>query len=91
MKTAHIDIETGETTETDWTAEEVAAWTAEMTAGAWNDLRAERNRRLADCDWTQVADSPVDKYAWAEYRQQLRDLPANTTDPTAPVWPTAPA
>jgi hypothetical protein len=25
-----------------------------------------------------------------DYRQALRDLPANTTDPENPVWPTAP-
>lgn len=58
---------------------------------AFDDLRIERNRLLAECDWTQTADAPVDKYAWAEYRQQLRDLPANTTDPFEPVWPTPPA
>lgn len=43
--------------------------------------RAERNKLLAACDWTQVADAPVDRAAWATYRQQLRDLPDN------PNWP----
>ena len=54
-------------------------------------LRARRNGLLAESDWTQVADSPVDKAAWAGYRQALRDLPANTTDPREAVWPTPPA
>lgn len=58
---------------------------------AWKILRTERNARLAGCDWTQVADALVDKYSWAEYRQHLRDLPANTTDPLNVVWPTPPA
>ena len=38
-------------------------------------LRHWRNKELARTDWTQVADAPVDKTAWATYRQQLRDLP----------------
>ena len=37
--------------------------------------RAERDRALAASDWTQVLDAPVDRTAWAAYRQQLRDLP----------------
>lgn len=38
--------------------------------------RAERDRALAASDWTQVLDAPVDRTAWASYRQALRDLPA---------------
>lgn len=52
--------------------------------------RAERNRLLAACDWTQVADAPVDRDAWAAYRQALRDLPndqnwPNVEFPNPPV------
>lgn len=56
-------------------------------------LRQERNKRLAKCDWTQVSDSPMPMYErekWADYRQALRDLPANTQDAMNPVWPTKP-
>jgi len=53
-------------------------------------LREERKRLLVESDWTQVNDAPVDRDAWAEYRQALRDLPANTVDPENPVWPTPP-
>lgn len=56
----------------------------------WNKLRNERVKLLAASDWTQVPDAPVDQQAWATYRQSLRDLPANTTDPRNPVWPTRP-
>lgn len=52
-----------------------------------------RNGLLSDSDWTQVPDSPLDntkKQEWATYRQALRDLPANTTDPANPTWPTKP-
>ena len=39
-------------------------------------MREIRNGLLIDSDWTQVADSPVDRQAWATYRQALRDFPA---------------
>ena len=57
----------------------------------WERLRNRRNADLAASDWTQVADATVDRAAWAEYRQALRDLPKNTTDPREAVWPAAPA
>ena len=42
----------------------------------WEQLRLWRNAKLVASDWTQVADAPVNKSAWATYRQALRDLPA---------------
>jgi hypothetical protein len=53
-------------------------------------LRAERNRLLAESDWTQLPDAPVNKEAWAQYRQLLRDLPSLETDFAALVWPLVP-
>jgi hypothetical protein len=53
-------------------------------------LRHWRDTELARTDWTQVADAPVDKEAWATYRQALRDLPASNTDPRAIELPVAP-
>ena len=47
-------------------------------------MRHHRDRLLAESDWTQVADAPVDQQAWATYRQALRDFPATwTVGPTA--------
>lgn len=57
---------------------------------AWGALRGKRNALLKACDWTQVPDAPVGQAAWATYRQALRDLPANTTDPREVVWPEPP-
>jgi hypothetical protein len=57
-------------------------------------LRSERNEILKQSDWTQFNDSPLDntkKQEWATYRQALRDLPENTTDPANPTWPTKPS
>lgn len=54
-------------------------------------LRNQRNQLLASCDWTQLTDSPVDKQAWATYRQVLRDFPATVADPRLPIdWPQKP-
>jgi hypothetical protein len=44
-------------------------------------IRLWRDSELVKSDWTQIADSPVDKDAWATYRQTLRDLPASNNDP----------
>lgn len=56
----------------------------------WAQIRSERNRLLADCDWTQLADAPVDKAAWATYRQALRDI-TSQTNPFEVVWPKNPS
>ena len=53
-------------------------------------LRNWRNDELASTDWTQVADAPVDKAAWATYRQALRDLPASNADPRQIELPAQP-
>ena len=58
----------------------------------WNNLRKERQALLADSDWRLLEDSGVtNKEEWKTYRQALRDLPANTTDPTNVTWPTKPS
>jgi hypothetical protein len=52
----------------------------ELQADWWIErMRNHRNRLLAESDWTQVADAPVDRQAWATYRQALRDFPASWT------------
>jgi len=46
----------------------------------WHErMRLHRDRLLKESDWTQVADSPADREAWATYRQALRDFPATWT------------
>ena len=42
-------------------------------------MRIQRDRLLVESDWTQVADAPVNREAWATYRQALRDFPATWT------------
>jgi len=74
----------------DKTAEEIATETAEKEATQANAIRAERDRKLAECDWTQLADSTANKAAWAIYRQALRDGPAQTGFPWTVTWPETP-
>lgn len=65
----------------------------ELAAEDWVDVRGERDILLARCDWTQNSDSPLSessKSAWANYRQQLRDVPQDNADPNNISWPTAP-
>lgn len=64
------------------------------TDRAWTILRNRRNGYLTDSDWTQALDSPLSdskKTEWATYRQTLRDLPSNTTDPASPNFPDKPS
>jgi len=52
----------------------------------WRAIRSARNELLKDSDWTQLSDSPVDKTAWATYRQALRDI-TKQADPFNIAWP----
>ncbi len=55
-------------------------------------IRGWRNRELAASDWTQLPDVDLaNKWEWAVYRQQLRDLPSQGADPKLWIFPVAPA
>jgi len=68
-----------------------AAEKTELTLVKSNEIRALRNEKLAECDWTQLGDATVDKSAWAAYRQALRDITAQTGFPWSVQWPSMPA
>ena len=60
----------------------------------WGKLRSERDSLLLSSDFTQLGDiglSDSKKAEWVTYRKALRDLPANTSDPANPNWPTKPS
>lgn len=70
-----------------YTDEEVA----ENNAQKASQVRNERNKKLADTDWTQGKDIPdATSTAWAPYRQQLRDLTTQPQFPHVVVWPNTP-
>ena len=70
-------------------AELQAAYDAAITEESWNELRAKRNQLLAETDYLALSDVTLST-EMAEYRQALRDLPTNTTDPANPSWPVKP-
>lgn len=49
-----------------------------------------RNAELAATDWTQLPDATADKAAYATYRQELRDLMAQSEDARAFIFPIKP-
>jgi hypothetical protein len=69
----------------------------EAARNYWAELRSLRDQKLTKCDWTQGNDSPLSeeqKNTWKVYRQALRELPENITDPKSlvidqnnPLWP----
>lgn len=63
---------------------------AERTQSMADGVRGGRDDLLVKSDWTQVADAPVDKTAWAAYRQALRDITAQPGFPWDVQWPVAP-
>ncbi len=74
-------------------ADNEAAYRARIDAEKAEGVRTTRNKKLADTDWTQLADSSADATAWGTYRKALRDLPASSGDdwPHNVTWPTEPS
>ena len=70
--------------------EQEAAYKAMKDAEQAKSVRTTRGEKLKDSDWTQAADAPVNKAAWATYRQALRDISSQAGFPWAIIWPTQP-
>lgn len=71
-------------------AEQYEAYCFAKDAEQGKAVRDDRNKRLADCDWTQLPDAPVDGTAWATYRQALRDVTSQPGFPWDVTWPDEP-
>lgn len=66
---------------------------SDLDEGQAGSMRQIRNAKLAQCDWTQLTDSPLDsdaKNAWAVYRASLRSVPEQEGFPWSVTWPTEP-
>ena len=81
---------TGDESDKPTDAEVQALSTQYDNARPLKELRETRTKLLAESDWMANSDVTMSD-AWRTYRQALRDLPANTTDPANPVWPTPPS
>ena len=86
------------------TKEEVTAKLNELNnAEPYKLLRVERNKLIAETDWTQLKDIELDiirERNWKNYRQALRDLPSKSNpkldgsgklDMSSITWPDKPS
>ena len=58
------------------------------------ELRLERNKKLAESDWTQMVDSSLTdsvKAEWVTYRTALKDITDSATSLDDVTWPTKPS
>ena len=74
-----------------------------VSAQPFKLLREERNKLIAETDWTQLKDIDLDiirERNWKNYRQALRDLPSKSTpkldsfgnlDLSSVTWPDKPS
>lgn len=89
----HTAVETNPVQQEDgrWVqAWEVRPCTPEEQEQKAAQMRSIRTRLLAESDWTQLPDSPIDREAWGAYRQALRDVTAQPGFPWAVDWPVPP-
>jgi len=100
----YVGLEWLDKSQTKPTEDEINTKITELeSAEPFRLLRIERNKRLAECDWTQLRDIDLDiirERNWKNYRQALRDLPAKSNpklnsdgelDMTSVDWPTKPS
>jgi hypothetical protein len=67
-------------------------WVQNQTM-AVSDVTLKRQKLLYASDWTQIPNGPLtsaQQSAWATYRQELRDIPAQSGYPFNVIWPTPP-
>ncbi len=70
-------------------AEQETAFLQGLEDTAFESLRTERNRLLAETDYFALSDVTMSA-EMTEYRKLLRDLPENTEDVFNPVYPEKP-
>ena len=72
-------------------AENEAAYKARKDAEQATSVRATRDTKLAESDWTQARDVTLANDAdWQTYRQALRDVPTQDGFPWTVIWPEQP-
>jgi len=70
-------------------AEQETAFLQGLEDAAFESLRTERNKLLAETDWTASTDVTMTA-EMTDYRKLLRDLPTTTADVFNPVYPVKP-
>lgn len=97
METVLSDVSMPYITEADYQLALSEAWQGEVTVEevpeTADEIRARRDKLLADTDWTQTLDAPIDaatREAMRTYRQALRDVPQQEGFPADIQWPELP-
>ena len=62
---------------------------ARILADKWSVVRIDRDRRLAETDYLALSDSTLSS-TMKTYRQSLRDVPEDNSDPDNISWPVKP-
>lgn len=76
-----------------WEAWKAAHPEPDPTEELAKEARAQRDKLLAETDWTQVLDAPISaesREAYRVYRQALRDVPEQEGFPERVQWPVEP-
>jgi hypothetical protein len=71
---------------------ETKSWVADVVQASETVL-SQRFNLLSESDWTQIPNGPLTtekQAAWADYRQELRDITQQSGYPFNVVWPVAP-
>ena len=97
METVLSDVSMPYITEADYQLALSEAWQGEVTVEevpeTAEEIRARRDKLLADTDWTQTLDAPIDaatRESMRTYRQALRDVPQQDGFPADIQWPELP-
>ncbi len=75
-------------------ADNEIAYKARIDSEAAASVRVQRDKLIAESDWTQLTDCQLSdsvKAEWVTYRQALRDLPTASGFPHTMTWPTKPS
>ena len=62
---------------------------ARLLADKWENIRSERNSKLAETDYLALGDNTLST-AMKTYRSKLRSVPQDNSDPDDITWPTKP-
>ena len=62
---------------------------ARILADKWKNVRLERNRKLAETDYLALSDNTLSN-DMKNYRDALRDVPSDNSDPDNIDWPVKP-
>jgi hypothetical protein len=75
--------------EAEWDAME-AQHTSEADTREAKKVRQKRNQLIQQTDWRAVSDRTLSD-EWRDYRQALRDIPAQPGFPNDVIWPSEPS